>query len=160
MFVHDVLFLTVNIRDLFVESYRTLRGQNLARFWKDVVADADIVQLLDEDFFRRQEETTATANPLVWSSRTCRTTANGSKSQSKMASGSDPESNQTDREIQSGSDHDPESKMDVELESRGEPSVIDPESSDGHLFARPLRNEKPVGIVIHFGLPPIFDWLT
>lgn len=138
---------TVNIRDLFVESYRTLRGQNLARFWKDVVADADIVQLLDEDFFCRQEETVSSAAPPSWNSRN-----NRSKSRSKIPSGRNPELNQIDRETQPGSDHDQESKMDLETESRDEPSIIDAESSDGHLFARPLHNEKSAGIVIHFTL--------
>ena len=137
----------MDIRDLFVESYRTLRGQNLGRFWKDVVADADIVQLLDEDFFRRQEEVTSTPRPPPsWSSSSSSGSSTaGSKSQSKMPSGSNPESNLNDRET--ASDQDAESKMDVDTESRGDASVIDPESNDCHLFARPLYNEKPTGIV-------------
>ena len=46
----------MDIRDLFSESYRRLRGQNLSRFWRDVVPDSDIVQLSDEDLVAKSQE--------------------------------------------------------------------------------------------------------
>ena len=46
----------VDIRDLFSESYRRMRGQNLSRFWRDVVPDTDIVQLSDEDLVAKSQE--------------------------------------------------------------------------------------------------------
>ena len=52
---------TVDIRELFTESYKKFRGQNLSRFWRDVVPDTDIVQLSEEDLVAVQEDAVVSA---------------------------------------------------------------------------------------------------
>lgn len=51
----------VEIRDLYMESYRMLRGLNLGRFWRDVVPDPDIIQLSDDDLVIREAEDAGSA---------------------------------------------------------------------------------------------------
>lgn len=46
----------MDLRELITESYSKFRGQNLARFWQDVVSDTDIVHLSEEDLLAHQED--------------------------------------------------------------------------------------------------------
>ena len=86
------------MRDLFVENYRKLRGQNLTRFWKEVVSDADIVQLLDEDSFIVKETTSTTHNNpssssrREWNNPATASTSSESKNSEEFRSDSEPAS--------------------------------------------------------------------
>lgn len=54
-----LILISVDLRDSFTESYRKFRGQDLARFWQDVVIDSDIAQLSEEDLLANQEKMNA-----------------------------------------------------------------------------------------------------
>lgn len=54
-----LISISVDLRDSFTESYRKFRGQDLAKFWQDVVIDSDIAQLSEEDLLANQEKMNA-----------------------------------------------------------------------------------------------------
>ncbi|XP_046453867.1 AT-rich interactive domain-containing protein 2-like isoform X3 [Daphnia pulex] len=72
LLAHAGIFSQVDIRDLFTDSYRKFRGQNLGRFWRDVVPDADIVQLSEEDLVVTPDDVTAVVGPY-WDHRSVHT---------------------------------------------------------------------------------------
>ncbi|XP_059352626.1 AT-rich interactive domain-containing protein 2-like isoform X2 [Daphnia carinata] len=116
LLAHAGIFSQVDIRDLFTESYRKYRKQNLGRFWRDVVPDADIVQLSEEDLVFPQEDVTAIVGSY-WSDRSVRKTPDAIK-QTEVPSRT--------RTL----DHLPEEADDA--------------SNKVHLVVRPLGSEKPI----------------
>lgn len=106
----------VDIRDLFTNSYRKYRNQNLGRFWRDVVPDADIVQLSEEDLVPTQEDVSAVVGSY-WSNR-------------------------SDRQIEDAieqTEEPPRSRTPDLL-----PEEVDDASNKVHLVVRSLGSEKPM----------------
>lgn len=116
LLAHAGIFSQVDIRDLFTESYRKYRKQNLGRFWRDVVSDADIVQLSEEDLVIPQEDVTAVVGSY-WSDRSIRTTPDAIK-QTEV-----PSRTRTPDHL---------------------PVEADDASNKVHLVVRPLGSEKPI----------------
>jgi len=115
------MVFAVDIRDLFTDSYRKFRGQNLGRFWRDVVPDADIVQLSEEDLVLTQDDVTAVVGSY-WDHRSVRAAPSA-------IGAADPSRTRP---------------PDLHPEENGSASA----SNKVHLVVRPLGSERPIRSVI------------
>lgn len=108
--------IAVDIRELFSNSYRKYRGLNLNRFWRDVVPDADIVHLSEEDLLTIPEDVTSSVGSY-WARRSIEATPS------------------VNGKISSSRTRPPDVMPDSEDSSA---------SNKVHLVVRPLGGERPI----------------
>lgn len=59
----------MSLRKHFLDCYRNLRGQDLGKFWREVVPDSGICQLSEEDLHDVQEENDISLLKSKWDQR-------------------------------------------------------------------------------------------